>query len=46
MPLLSGRQFIESATLSAHLPVIGELHASSMLFFDTGVYLVVLGMCC
>ena len=42
--LLSGNDFMESAELSAHLPVIGEMHTSSMLFFDTGVYLVVLGM--
>ena len=39
-----GHVFLESAVLSFDLPVIGEAHTSSVLFFDIGVYLVVLGM--
>ena len=42
--LFTGNQFMESAELSVQLPVIGEAYTSSMLFFDTGVYLTVVGM--
>lgn len=44
VPLVLGGEFLENAILEAHLPLIGEVHTSSVLFFDTGVYLVVLGM--
>jgi multicomponent Na+:H+ antiporter subunit A len=42
--LVLGNEFLESALWKADLPVLGEVKASSVLFFDIGVYLVVLGM--
>jgi len=42
--LALGHEFLETAILKAHLPFIGPAKTSSVLFFDTGVYLVVLGM--
>lgn len=42
--LTLGGQFLESALWKAHLPVLGQLKVSSVLFFDIGVYLVVIGM--
>jgi multisubunit Na+/H+ antiporter MnhB subunit len=42
--LALGHEFLETAILEVHLPFIGPVHSSSVLFFDTGVYLVVLGM--
>ena len=42
--LVQGHDFLESAILKVTLPVIGPAKTSSVLFFDTGVYLVVLGM--
>jgi multisubunit Na+/H+ antiporter MnhB subunit len=44
VPLMFGGQFLESAYVSAQLPVIGRVSSSSVLVLDTGVYLVVLGM--
>jgi multisubunit Na+/H+ antiporter MnhB subunit len=44
VPLLLGGEFLENSIMKATLPVIGPVKASSVLFFDTGVYLVVLGM--
>ena len=44
VPLVLGGEFLENSIMKASLPVIGEVKASSVLFFDTGVYLVVLGM--
>lgn len=44
VPLVLGGEFLESAIITADLPVIGQVKGSSVLFFDTGVYLVVLGM--
>jgi multisubunit Na+/H+ antiporter MnhB subunit len=42
--LLTGHEFLESAIFSADLIVLGTVKTSSVLFFDIGVYLVVLGM--
>lgn len=42
--LLFGGEFLESAIIKETLPVIGQVKGSTVLFFDTGVYLVVLGM--
>lgn len=42
--MLLGDEFLESAIMKATLPVIGQVKGSSVLFFDIGVYLVVLGM--
>jgi multicomponent Na+:H+ antiporter subunit A len=44
VPWLSGGQFLESADLVVALPLVGEVHTSSALFFDVGVYLVVVGL--
>ena len=42
--LVVGGQFLESGKLSLDLPVLGVLKATSALPFDTGVYLVVVGL--
>ncbi len=42
--LVGGAGFLESGTVSAALPVIGTVKATSALVFDVGVYLVVLGV--
>lgn len=41
---LFGGQFLESGKVSLDLPVLGVLKATSALPFDTGVYLVVVGL--
>jgi len=35
--------FLTARTLDLHLPGVGELHLSSVLLFDLGVYLLVIG---
>ena len=42
--LVAGKSFLESAKATFHVPVMGEVHASSSLPFDIGVYLVVVGL--
>lgn len=42
--LLAGGAFLESGVLDLTLPLFGEVKVVSALFFDMGVYLVVLGM--
>ena len=37
-------QLLESRLLSVDVPVLGTIETSTVLFFDTGVYLVVVGM--
>lgn len=44
VPLALGDEFLESAIVKVTLPIIGDVKGSTVLFFDTGVYLVVLGM--
>lgn len=44
VPLLLGGEFLESAIFSVELPLLGKVKGSSVLFFDIGVYLVVLGV--
>lgn len=44
VPLVFGREFLESSLFDFDLPWIGAVHGSTVLVFDTGVYLVVLGM--
>ncbi|HTO00762.1 MAG TPA: hydrogen gas-evolving membrane-bound hydrogenase subunit E [Microthrixaceae bacterium] len=39
-----GGEFLQSAYLSADVPVIGELKLSTTMVFDAGVYLVVVGL--
>ncbi len=41
---LFGAQFLESGKLELHLPVLGAVKATSALPFDTGVFLVVVGL--
>jgi multicomponent Na+:H+ antiporter subunit A len=40
----SGGQFLEGDVLHASPPVLGDVHVPTSLFFDIGVYLVVLGL--
>lgn len=42
--LLSGRAALESTILDLHLPVLGDVHLVTSLFFDVGVFLVVIGL--
>lgn len=42
--LAGGRAFLEQVALDVHLPLVGDLHVTSVLVFDIGVYLIVLGM--
>lgn len=42
--LLSGRSALESTILDLHLPVLGDVHLVTSLFFDVGVFLVVIGL--
>ena len=42
--LFAGGQFLESGVLILDLPVLGVVKAASALPFDTGVYLVVVGL--
>lgn len=43
-PLFLGDAFLESAILELHPPGLGLVKVTSVLFFDIGVYVVVLGM--
>ena len=38
-----GYPFLTSHMFVAHLPIIGDVHISSTLFFDLGVLAIVLG---
>jgi len=38
-----GRPFLKSLAFDLHLPLVGEVHLASVLLFDLGVYLVVVG---
>lgn len=44
VPFLVGGQFLESAYRRVPLPVLGEVGFTSALLFDTGVFLVVVGL--
>lgn len=41
---LAGGSVLQSWILDIHLPVIGDIHLVTSLFFDVGVYLVVVGL--
>lgn len=41
---LAGGDYLESGIFDATLPVLGDVKATSALFFDIGVYLVVVGL--
>jgi multisubunit Na+/H+ antiporter MnhB subunit len=43
-PVLGGDDLLEAASVTHDLPVLGQVKASSVLIFDLGVYLVVLGL--
>jgi multicomponent K+:H+ antiporter subunit A len=40
---LASRSFLTSLTADLHLPLLGDLHLSSILVFDLGVYMLVVG---
>lgn len=44
VPWFFGGQVLESRVFDLHLPLFGEVHLASPLFFDLGVYLVVVGL--
>ena len=43
-PLLVGGELLESGKIKLHPPVLGEIKISSVLAFDVGVFLVVVGL--
>ena len=42
--MIVGGQVLQTWILHATLPAIGEIHVVTSLFFDIGVYLVVVGL--
>jgi multicomponent Na+:H+ antiporter subunit A len=44
VPLALGGAVLQSAILDFHLPLIGDVHLVTSLFFDIGVFLVVVGL--
>ncbi|MER7456761.1 Na+/H+ antiporter subunit A [Micromonospora sp. NPDC126480] len=42
--MLLGGEFLQSAVLDLHLPVLGHVHFVTSVFFDVGVYLIVVGL--
>ncbi|GAA4724293.1 multicomponent Na+:H+ antiporter subunit A [Promicromonospora umidemergens] len=42
--LLAGQAALESTILHLYVPVLGEIHLVTSLFFDIGVFLVVIGL--
>ncbi|WP_310538150.1 Na+/H+ antiporter subunit A [Nesterenkonia flava] len=44
LPLFAGGQAFQSFIVDLDLPVLGEHHIVSSVFFDVGVYLVVIGL--
>ena len=42
--MLLGGEFLQSALLDLHLPVFGHVHFVTSVFFDVGVYLIVVGL--
>lgn len=44
VPLLFGGDVLQSTVVDADLGLLGELHLATALFFDIGVYLVVVGL--
>jgi multicomponent Na+:H+ antiporter subunit B len=43
IPLFFGREFLTMYWADLHLPLLGDLEVGTTLFFDVGVFLVVLG---
>ena len=44
VPLLFGGSLLESSVLELAVPLIGKVKATSVLVFDAGVYLIVVGL--
>lgn len=44
MPLLVGDEILETALFQNEVPILGTVKATSALFFDLGVYLLVVGL--
>ncbi|MFC7545457.1 Na+/H+ antiporter subunit A [Plantactinospora sp. GCM10030261] len=44
LAMFVGRPVFDATKLSAHLPLIGDTYVVTSLFFDIGVYLVVIGL--
>lgn len=44
LALLAGGEVLQSWIIDIHIPVIGDIHLVTSLFFDLGVYLVVVGL--
>ena len=44
VPLPFGGTVLQSALVEVHLPVFSEVHLATALFFDIGVYLLVVGL--
>ncbi|HET6561534.1 MAG TPA: Na+/H+ antiporter subunit A [Marmoricola sp.] len=44
VPLAFGGTVLQSAVLDLHVPVLGDVHLVTSVFFDVGVYLVVVGL--
>jgi multicomponent Na+:H+ antiporter subunit A len=44
VPLAFGGVVLQSAVVDLHLPLVGDIHLVTSLFFDIGVYLVVVGL--
>ncbi len=42
--LLGGGEVLQSSIIDIHVPVIGTIHLVTSLFFDLGVFLVVIGL--
>jgi len=42
--MAAGGQVLQSARFPLHLPLVGEVHLITSIFFDLGVYLVVIGL--
>jgi multicomponent K+:H+ antiporter subunit A len=40
---LAGRPFLTALSTDIHVPLLGDLHLSSVLVFDLGVYMLVVG---
>ena len=43
LPWLAGRYFLDAMDTHLHLPLVGDLHLSTVLLFDVGVYMLVVG---
>lgn len=44
VPLVAGEPLLDSALGDWHVPLLGEIHATTATAFDIGVYLVVVGL--